>query len=247
MTHQPATEPLDQTDPHHELGHHGHVIVRPRTLVAVLAALLAFTVMTVFASRAEIWAAETFHVKIPNMVNVGIVLSIAAVKSLLVALFFMQLKYDNPLNAIVFLFCLFAFSLFLFFSMTDLSSRGVVYSYKAGEIQVGGLGINSAVRDQSGGLVRGVDTQNKPIAVWARERRIEKIGELAAMQKIDLAGKTPDERYWEEWEVFNHRPAHPSARPAHSDASHSAPKSGLTPGLFEPATGGTEPTGSHGH
>src|SRR5436853_181510 len=26
MAHNPATEPLDQTDPHHELGHHGHVI-----------------------------------------------------------------------------------------------------------------------------------------------------------------------------------------------------------------------------
>jgi cytochrome c oxidase subunit 4 len=247
MTHQPATEPLDQTDPHHDLGHHGHVIVRPRTLVAVLAALLTFTVMTIAASRAEIWAADTFHVRIPNMINVGVVLSIATIKSILVAMFFMQLKYDNPLNSIVFLFCLFAFSLFLFFSMTDLGTRGIVYSYKAGEIQVGGQGINSAVRDQAGNLLRGVDTQNTPIALWARKRRIDKIGEMHAMGQIDLGPKTAEERYWEEWEIFNHRPAHPAKRPPASDASHSAPRSGLTPGLFEPATGAPAATGSHGH
>jgi len=57
-------------------------------------------------------------------VNVLIALSIAVVKSILVAMFFMQLKYDNPLHSIIFLFCLFALALFLFFAMTDLGAGG---------------------------------------------------------------------------------------------------------------------------
>src|SRR5215470_7187855 len=120
MAVHPSQTGYDDTDPHHDLPSHGHVIIRPRTLVAVLAALLTFTVLTVFCSRAEVWAAHKFHVEIPQLVNVLIALSIAVVKSILVAMFFMQLKYDAPLNAIIFLFCLFAFTLFLFFSMTDL-------------------------------------------------------------------------------------------------------------------------------
>ena len=40
-------------------------------------ALLFFTVLTVFCSRAEVWFAHKFDVEIPQLVNVAIALSIA--------------------------------------------------------------------------------------------------------------------------------------------------------------------------
>jgi caa(3)-type oxidase subunit IV len=247
MAHHPAAQPLDNVDPHHEL-HAEHVIVRPSTLVAVLTVLLTFTVLTIACSRAEVWAADAFHIKIPHLINVVVALSIALVKSVLVALFFMQLKYDNPLNAIVFLFCLFAFVLFLFFSMTDLGTRAAIYQFKSGEIQTGGLGIDTAVKEKDANgnevLLRGVNTGNKGIVQWARDRRIEEIGNLYAQGKIDLGGRTPQERYWEEFEVFHHLPPQP---PPVSDANRSVPvKPGPTPGLFAPAAPATH-GGEHGH
>jgi caa(3)-type oxidase subunit IV len=140
MAHAPAHAPA-QDDPHGDLeGHHGHVILPVSTLLAVLVILLFFTILTVAASRAEVWIAATFHVDIPQWVNVSIALSIAVIKSALVAMFFMQLKYDSAVNTLVFLFCLFAFALFLFSTMTDLHARSIVYPYKAGEHIRGGTG-----------------------------------------------------------------------------------------------------------
>ncbi len=159
---QPAGEPEDlDLDPHHEVHTH-HVIIPVRVLTTVLLVLLGFTVLTVFCSRAEIWATNTFDVHIPQLVNVLIALSIAVVKSTLVAMYFMQLKYDNPLHALVFGFCLFALGLFLFFSLTDLGTRGVVFQYKQDANVVGGTG------DSRVGA--------KPSYLRAREREIERVG-----------------------------------------------------------------------
>ena len=181
------------------------------------------------------WASEAFHIRIPHLVNVSIALSIALVKSVLVALFFMQLKYDNPLNGIVFLFCLFAFALFLFFSMADLGTRAVVYAFKSGAIQPGGLGINTEVRDENNILLRGMNTGPDGIVAWARKRRIEKIGELASMGLLDLGGMPPEQRYEEEYAIFHHGQG-PEHSAAVSDANHTVPpKAGPTPGLYAPA------------
>ena len=140
MAHAHA-HPQDPADPHGDLeGHHGHVIIPVSTLLTILGILLVFTVLTVAASRAEVWIAATFDVHIPQSVNVGVALSFAVVKSVLVAMFFMQLKYDSAVNTLVFLFCIFAFALFLFVSMTDLAARSVVYPYKGGEVTRGGTG-----------------------------------------------------------------------------------------------------------
>src|SRR6185295_5729046 len=90
-----AIHPAGAVDAEH---HHGHVIVPASTLMAVLILLLFFTLLTVGASQAEEIIATTFHVIIPAWVNVCVALSIAVVKTTLVVLFFMQLKYDNPTN-----------------------------------------------------------------------------------------------------------------------------------------------------
>src|SRR5262252_11201992 len=88
-----SAEVFDELDPHgFDKGHkhgHGHVIVGPFTLRAVLAALLVFTVLTVFLAQAEVWAPGYFHIELPWWVNVVGAMSIAVVKALLVMGFFM--------------------------------------------------------------------------------------------------------------------------------------------------------------
>ena len=227
MAHQPSHQPLDQLDPHHELKHaHGdHVILRMSTLAGVLGVLLFFTVLTVGQARAEIWANETFHIHIPQIVNALIVLAIAVVKASLVALFFMQLKYDSPLNGIVLVFSIFAVALFLGFSMIDLGMRNAIEDYKAGEIQQGGLGLQVTNR---------VDTGGKPITEWARAARIERIGQLSADHKLDLGGLSPEQYYWQvDRPRFVHE--HVSHEPVRSTAQQTRPPEPLGPALFAPA------------
>lgn len=250
MAHTPSAEPLDQSDPHHELPHHGHVILRTSTLVAVLSALLVLTVLTVASSRAEVWIASTFHVEIPHLVNVLIALSIAVVKCILVAMFFMQLKYDNPLNTIVFLFCLFAFALFLFFSMTDLGARGTIYKFKDGEIKRGGLGISTerTIKDPSGGEIKkGINTGQDGIVAWAKQRRIALIGDLNARGELQPPleiGELPEARYEKEFARFHSHGAHGHEGPELSSASRSIPPSpGPTPNLYSPKPAAAD----HGH
>jgi cytochrome c oxidase subunit 4 len=244
MSHEAAHAPLDLNDPHHDL-HHGHVIIAPRTLVSVLLVLLVFTILTVAASRAEVWVAETFHVIVPQWVNVGGVLLIAVIKSSLVALFFMQLKYDNILNSIIFLFCIFALGLFLFFSMIDLGQRGTNYAWKSGEIQRGGMGINTYPEGEKGSEqeIAGrwpmrANTGGKPIVQWAADKRLEAI---AATGVAD-----PKAQYELEHELFA-KHGHHHEEPI-SDANRSVPKTGLTPDLYKAApAAGAEGAGHGGH
>jgi cytochrome c oxidase subunit 4 len=124
----------------HGGGHHGHHIVPRRVLLLVLGILMFFTLATVGAALAEQWIAATFNVVIPQWVNVAVALSIAVVKSVVVAAFFMQLKYDNPVNSLVVVFTLFCFAFFLGFTMIDLGNRGIIYDYKGQHINPGGTG-----------------------------------------------------------------------------------------------------------
>ena len=83
-----------------------------RLYAAVLGALLVLTVITVYA------ASFNFG----NM-NIVIALFIATVKGSLVALFFMHLRYDKPLNALIFLAGIFFLALFLGFCLIDTNTR----------------------------------------------------------------------------------------------------------------------------
>jgi cytochrome c oxidase subunit 4 len=121
-------------------GHHGHTIVPMRILLVILGTLLFFTFLTVGAAQIEIWIASTFDIVIPQWVNVTVALSIAAVKSILVVMYFMQLRYDNPLNSIVAIFTVMTVLFFLMFVMIDLGSRKFIYAYKGEQIVAGGIG-----------------------------------------------------------------------------------------------------------
>lgn len=120
--------------------HHSHVVVSQRILVTVLGLLMFFTLLTVGAAQGEQWFSHTFDVVIPQWVNVAVALSIAVIKSVIVAAFFMQLKYDNPINSTIAVFTIFVLAFFFGFIMIDLGNRGALYDYKSREITAGGTG-----------------------------------------------------------------------------------------------------------
>ncbi len=136
-----STTTFDELDPH-DAGHHGqhgsHVIVGPFTLRSVLAALLVFTVLTVAQARLEVYLAGAFNTEFPRWVNVAFCMTIAVVKALLVMGFFMQLKFDNPINTVVMGVTFFVLALFLGFTSLDMNTRGDVTSYKGGYVVPGG-------------------------------------------------------------------------------------------------------------
>jgi len=81
-----------------------------RILFTIFGLLLAFTVITVVISKFHLGAWE-----------VPITMAIATFKATLVAVYFMHLRYDNPFNAMIFVFSLFFVGLFLGGSLIDVT------------------------------------------------------------------------------------------------------------------------------
>lgn len=94
-----------------------HHILPLRTYMAVAGALMVLTVVTVAVSFVDMggW-------------NAVMAVFIAAIKASLVALFFMHLKYDKKINAIVFLAAILFLAIFLSFTFFDILSRGQIYT-----------------------------------------------------------------------------------------------------------------------
>ena len=85
----------------------GH-IVPFRVLAAVWGALLLLTVVTVSAAGVDL-----------GNLNLGIAMLIATVKATLVVLYFMHLRYDRPILAIVFITALLFVALFVSIVLLD--------------------------------------------------------------------------------------------------------------------------------
>jgi len=85
----------------------------PKTYAKVLGALLALTVITVLAAGFSFgsW-------------NVIIALGIASVKASLVALFFMHLRHDKPMSAVIFVTGAAVLGVFLMICTLDSDARG---------------------------------------------------------------------------------------------------------------------------
>jgi len=231
--HGHAAAAFDETNPHGAAaGHHAHkhIIVSAFTNRIVLAILLFCTVLTVGLANAEVWFEQFFGFIFPAWVNVFVAMSIATVKAALVVMYFMQLRYDNPINTVVFAFSLFAFALFLGFTTIDLGNRDKIYSFKKGEIQVGG------------NRIVGAQTLEKPIVEQRREEFLKNVlaGDKAKFDSIKA-------------ELFHHRQNyHPRTEHAVSTSTTSRPRGGTTPGLFEAkapaaddAHGHAAPAGNH--
>ncbi len=80
----------------------------------VLLALLMLTAITVTASGVNFGS---------PIINVFIAMTIASIKASLVALFFMHLLWDKPINAIIFVCGLVFLAVFLIFCFIDVESR----------------------------------------------------------------------------------------------------------------------------
>lgn len=81
---------------------------------AVLGALLVLTVVTVGASYLDFGSG-----------NIVVAVFIATIKASLVALFFMHLKDDKPVNAMILLSCFMFLGLLLTFCLIDIENRGL--------------------------------------------------------------------------------------------------------------------------
>jgi cytochrome c oxidase subunit IV len=87
--------------------HVGH-IVPMYVLVGTFLGLIVLTVVTVAASYVDF-----------GRLNLWIALLIASVKASLVVYFFMHLKWDRPLNSVIFLSSMLFVILFIGFALTD--------------------------------------------------------------------------------------------------------------------------------
>lgn len=207
MSHA-AEHTFNPLDPHgfhaHDHGHgHGHVIVPWQTLLVVLLTLLVFTGLTIFQAQLEKFAAYEWGWVFPAWVNIVLAMSIAVVKGALVVLFFMQLRYDKGLNAILFLFTLFAVWLFLMFTMIDLSGRSTITPWRGGEVVAGGSSVGLRDAKYAGWSGAIVDK--------ARQDYIAAHGQAAYDEHLHHHGHEPET----------------------STKDHTRPAHGLTPGLFD--------------
>lgn len=91
---------------------HAHHIIPFETYVKVFATLIALTVVTVVASRIDF-----------GTMNSIIAFAIATVKAVIVASFFMHLKYDDKMNRIIILSAVFFLFVLWFFSILDELTR----------------------------------------------------------------------------------------------------------------------------
>jgi cytochrome c oxidase subunit IV len=98
--------------------HTEHASHSPMPYLLTLIALLILTGVTVGAAYVDFGS---------STVNVIIAMLIATLKASLVALVFMHLRKDKPLNSIIFVSSLIFLGIFLGFCMIDLDSRERVY------------------------------------------------------------------------------------------------------------------------
>ena len=99
------TEP---THAHAETHDHGGTAIYAKTLIA----LLILTAITVVAAGIDFGSG-----------NVVIALTIATIKASLVVLFFMHLRWDKPVNAIIAMAGFLFLGIFLMFCLLDFDSR----------------------------------------------------------------------------------------------------------------------------
>lgn len=92
---------------------HDHHIIPLKTLLSVFGALIFLTVLTVAVAQIDL-----------GPLDVPVAIAIAAVKGALVVLFFMALKYDNPVNSLTFSVGTIFVVVFITFTLFDTAFRG---------------------------------------------------------------------------------------------------------------------------
>jgi len=148
--------------------HHEHVTPF-WTMTWVFLILLFLTALTV-------WTSNIHEIPIGNTViefgptpHIIMALIIAVVKSVLVAAFFMHLKYDKPMNSVVVGATIFGVFLFIGLTLADLAARGSVDRTELTPIIMGG--------DKHLDPATGERTAGKGVVQAARENAPEAHGE----------------------------------------------------------------------
>jgi len=90
---------------------HSHHVTSVPVLLATFAGLVLLTILTVYQATADWIELGRFEI--------FVTLGIATAKALLVALIFMQLAHDKPLNGIILITSLLFVALFLSFALMD--------------------------------------------------------------------------------------------------------------------------------
>lgn len=85
-----------------------HHVSSPAQLIGIFVALLALTGLTVVAAQFPFGDFDVY-----------VALGIAGVKAFLVAVYYMHLKYDRPLNAVLLVFSIVLVVLFLGVTLSD--------------------------------------------------------------------------------------------------------------------------------
>jgi cytochrome c oxidase subunit 4 len=93
-----------------------HHILPLKTYLIIGAALLVLTVITVTVAQINL-----------GPYNLVVALSIATIKAVLVAFFFMHLLYDNKLYLLIYTSALFFLGVFIIFTLFDTMRRGDLY------------------------------------------------------------------------------------------------------------------------
>lgn len=92
---------------------HEHHIIPFKILLSVFLALVGLTVLTVAVAQVHL-----------GPLNVPVALGIASAKAALVVMFFMALKYDKPVNTMVFALGTVFVVVFIAFTLFDTAYRG---------------------------------------------------------------------------------------------------------------------------
>jgi len=96
------------------MSHDTHIANAPKVYAGTLTALLLLTGITV--------AAASIHFG-SNAINVGIALGVATVKASLVALIFMHLRRDKPVNGVIAVSGFLFLALLLAYCVIDIDTR----------------------------------------------------------------------------------------------------------------------------
>lgn len=112
------------SDHHNNPSDHQPHVMPLSMYFGVASALIVLTVVTVWTAKfmPEVILHYT-KMQITPTISIIIAMLIACFKAALVCAFFMHLKYDKPLNRLVFFSGLFFLSLFFIFTLADIMTR----------------------------------------------------------------------------------------------------------------------------
>ena len=118
---------------------HSDHILPVKTYLLVAAALFVLTAVTVGVSFVHLggW-------------NAVVAVSIATVKALFVAFFFMHLLYDRKINLFIFLVAILFVSIFITFTMFDTLRRSDIYELRAEPIEKDAMIYKQMPNDSTG-------------------------------------------------------------------------------------------------